>query len=63
MPLENMLRGYLNLFLDGKYSKLKDSFVQNPYLIGGEDRLDTAIMTANKKLIAKVGAGRTLYCN
>lgn len=45
MPLENMVKGYLNLFLDEKYSKIKDAFVQNPYLIGGEDRFDTAIMT------------------
>ena len=57
MPLKNMVRGYLNLFLDEKYSKIRDSFVQNPYLIGGEDRLDTAIMGVNKKLLAKVGAG------
>ena len=57
MPLENMVRGFLNLFLDEKYSKIRDAFVENPYIIGGEDRLDTAIMTANKKLIAKVGAG------
>lgn len=57
MPLESMLKGYLNLFSNEKYSKIKDAFIQNPYLIGGEDRLDTAIMCANDKLIAKVGAG------
>ena len=57
MPLENMVRGYLNLFLDEKYSKIRNVFIENPYLIGGEDRLDTAIMSANKNLIAKVGAG------
>lgn len=57
MPLENMVKGYLNLFFDEKYSKIKDAFVQNPYLIGGEDRLDTALMSVNGKLIAKVGAG------
>lgn len=57
MPLENMLKGYLNLFLDKKYFKIKDAFLKNPYLIGGEDRLDTAIMSANSDLIAKVGAG------
>jgi len=57
MPLKNMVRGYLNLFLDKKYSKICNAFVQNPYLIGGEDRLDTAIMSANPDLIAKVGAG------
>lgn len=57
MPLENMVKGYLNLFLDEKYSKIKNGFIKNPYLIGGEDRLDTAIISANPKLIAKVGAG------
>lgn len=57
MPLENMVKGYLNLFLDKKYAKIKNAFIQNPYLIGGEDRLDTAIMSVNSKLIAKVGAG------
>lgn len=57
MPLENMIQGYMNLFLSEKYSKIREAFIENPYLIGGEDRLDTAIMTANNKLIAKVGAG------
>lgn len=57
MPLENMVKGYLNLFSDEKYLKIRDAFIQNPYLIGGEDRLDTALMTINNKLIAKVGAG------
>ncbi|MDD3436852.1 MAG: asparaginase [Candidatus Gastranaerophilales bacterium] len=57
MPLKNMVYGYLNLFLDSKYVKIKEAFINNPYLIGGEDRLDTAIMEANKNLIAKVGAG------
>lgn len=57
MPLENMVKGYLDLFLDPKYSKIKDAFLENPYIIGGEDRLDTAIMSANGDLISKVGAG------
>lgn len=57
MPLENMVRGYLNLFCDKRYSKIKKGFLYNPYLIGGEDRLDTAIMGVNDKLISKVGAG------
>lgn len=57
MPLENMVKGYLNLFLNEKYSKIKQAFINNPYLIGGENRLDTAIMGVNAKLIAKVGAG------
>lgn len=57
MPLGNMVKGYLNLFLDEKYSKIREAFVQHPYLIGGEDRFDTAIMTVNKGLIVKSGAG------
>jgi L-asparaginase II len=57
MPLENMVQGFLNLFLDDKYHKIREAFIQNPYIIGGEDRLDTAIINANKNLIAKVGAG------
>lgn len=57
MPLENMVKGYLNLFLAEEYSKIKNAFIKHPYLIGGENRLDTAIMHVNNKLIAKVGAG------
>ena len=56
MPLENMAKGYLNLFLNKKYSKIRDAFLQNPYLISGENRLDNAIMNANENLIAKSGA-------
>ncbi len=46
MPLSNMLQGYLNLFLDPKYEKIKNAFLNHPYIIGGEDRLDTKIMTS-----------------
>lgn len=57
MPLTNMLFGYLNLFCDEKYSKIKNAFLNCPYIIGGEDRTDTKIITNSKGLIAKVGAG------
>lgn len=67
MPLENMVKGYLNLFLNEKYAKIRDAFLQHPYLIGGEDRFDTAIMQASSQfspiypltshLIVKSGAG------
>lgn len=57
MPLENMVKGYLNLFLNEKYSKIKDAIINNPYLIGGEDRFDTAAMQTNSNLIVKSGAG------
>lgn len=57
MPLKNMLKGYLNLFTSEKYKKICDAFRQNPYIIGGEDRLDTKIMQGSDNLVAKVGAG------
>ena len=55
MPLENMVKGYLNLFCDKKYKKIKDAFLNNPYIIGGGNRTDTKIIQ-NSHLIAKVGA-------
>ena len=57
MPLTNMLLGYLNLFCDPKYKKIKNAFLNNPYIIGGEDRTDTKIMQNSDGIIAKVGAG------
>ena len=57
MPLANMVKGYLNLFCDEKYSVIKDAFLNNPYLIGGEDRTDTKILENSQNLVAKVGAG------
>jgi L-asparaginase II len=57
MPLENMVKGYLNLFCDPKYERIKNAFLHQSYLIGGEDRTDTKIIQNSDKLIAKVGAG------
>ncbi len=57
MPLTNMLHGYLNLFCNPKYEKIKNAFLNHPYLIGGEDRTDTKIIENSKGIIAKVGAG------
>ncbi len=57
MPLKNMVTGYKNLFSNPKYQIIKSAFLSHPYIIGGENRLDTEIMQANPKLIAKVGAG------
>ena len=56
MPLENMLKGYLNLFTSTRYEKIKKAFLEYPYIIGGENRLDTRIMENSENLIAKVGA-------
>lgn len=57
MPLKNMLIGYLNLFCNPKYEKIKNAFLNQPYLIGGDNRLDTKIIENSHNLIAKVGAG------
>ncbi len=57
MPLENMAKGYINLFCNPKYEKIKYAFLNNPYIIGGEDRTDTKIIQNSENLIAKVGAG------
>ncbi len=57
MPLEDMLRGYLNLFTNPRYGKITRAFLDYPYLIGGEDRLDTKIIENSGNLVAKVGAG------
>lgn len=56
-PLEDMLRGYLNLFTNPRYEKIKNAFLNHPYLIGGENRLDTKIIQNSENIIAKVGAG------
>lgn len=56
MPLANIVKGYLNLFCNPKYERIKNAFLNHPYIIGGENRTDTKIMTHSKGLIAKVGA-------
>ena len=57
MPLTNMLHGYLNLFCNPKYEKIKNAFLNHPYIIGGEDRTDTKIIEYSENIVAKVGAG------
>ncbi len=57
MPLTNMLQGYLNLFTNPKYERIKNAFLKHPYIIGGEDRTDTKIIEHSDGIIAKVGAG------
>ncbi|MBD5402879.1 asparaginase [bacterium] len=56
MPLANIVKGYLNLFCDPKYEKIKNAFLKHSYTIGGENRTDTKIISATGTLIAKVGA-------
>ena len=57
MPLSNMLKGYLNVFCNPVYEKITNAFLNNPYVIGGEDRTDTKIIQNTKNIVAKVGAG------
>ena len=57
MPLKNMLIGFINLFTDPKYEKITNAFLENPYIIGGENRLDTEIIQNTENIVAKVGAG------
>ncbi len=56
MPLENMVKGFLNLFCDERYDKLTQAILKHPYIFGGEDRTDTKIIQESG-LICKVGAG------
>lgn len=55
--LEELGRGYLNLFTDVKYEKIKNAFLNYPYIIGGNMRLDSEIINSGRNIIAKVGAG------
>lgn len=57
MPLFNIAKGYLNFFTNPCYDVIKNAILNNPYILGGEDRLDTKIIGNSKNLIAKVGAG------
>ena len=57
MPLENMLKGYFNLFLNPKYNILTQAMLNNPYIIGGEDRTDTKVIQHSKNIVCKTGAG------
>lgn len=56
MPLANIAKGYLNLFCNPKYTRIKNAFLYHAFLIGGENRTDTKIISNSKNLIAKVGA-------
>ncbi len=57
LPHYNMGVGFLNLFLNEKYSAIKYAMSKNPYVAGGKGRLDSEITNASGgKLIAKVAA-------
>ncbi len=54
--LEELGRGFLNLFTNKKYEKITKAFLNYPYLIGGKNRQDSEIINISKNLVAKVGA-------
>ncbi len=55
MPLNSLLKGYKNLAL--RYPVIPNAIMENPYIYGGEDRLDTEIIQKSDGVFAKVGAG------
>ncbi len=55
MPLSNLVKGYKNLCKN--YPQIVSAILSNPYIYGGENRLDTEIIQNSRDLIAKVGAG------
>ncbi len=59
--LEDFSKGFYNLFFDEKYSRLKHAYMKNPFVSGGDNRLDSQIMQLNTKLAVKVGAGGLCY--
>ena len=58
--LEELSKGFYNLFCTDDYPDIKQAFLNNPYLIGGSERPDTQIMQMGQNLIAKAGAGGLL---
>lgn len=58
LPHYKMGVAFLNLFLNKYYEKIKKAFQENPFMIGGNGRLDTEIIKASSgRLISKVAAG------
>ncbi len=54
--LEQLGKGYLNLFTNKKYDDIKNAFLTYPFLIGGKERSDSIIISQFSNCIAKVGA-------
>jgi len=61
LPLVSMARMYAHLGTSPEFQPLRHAMTTHPELIGGQDRVDTAIMQASQgKLLAKVGADGVL---
>lgn len=58
LKIDEIARMFFKLFNDKKYDFIKKAMVQNPYIAGGNNRLDSEIMTLGAlNLVSKVGAG------
>ena len=56
LPYKNIIKAYFNLIK--QHPELINAIINNPYIYGGDNRLDTEIIKLSKgKLFAKVGAG------
>lgn len=57
LPHYNMCVGFLNLLFDQKYKYIIHAMHQNPYIVGGNGKIDTEVMTTFPgKFISKVAA-------
>lgn len=57
-PLHNLAQGYLSIFTNPEFSRIKDAVLKCPYHAGGHGRTDSEIIVAGEgKLTAKIGAG------
>ncbi len=58
LPIKNLIIAYNNYFHNQRYYNLIHSILENPYVFGGSNRLDSEIIRkSKKKLFSKVGAG------
>lgn len=58
LSIDEISKMFFNLFNEEKYNFILSAMVNNPYIMGGNNRLDSEIIELGKKnLIAKVGAG------
>jgi L-asparaginase II len=61
LPLVSMARMYAHLGSSPEFQPLREAMTTHPELIGGNERVDTAIMQVSRgKLLAKVGADGVL---
>ncbi len=58
LKINEIANMFFNFFCNDKYDFIVRAIINNPYIFGGNDRLDTEIIAlGRKKLFAKVGAG------